>query len=213
MRDHVPLARPMLALAGALIGWLGLALQLYLTIELKRTAGEGIGAALWLYVGFFTILTNLLVAIALTAAARRSDGGFWRRPGVHTSIAMSIIVVGLIYNIMLRGLWHPRGLTLFADVIVHDVMPAWFLVHWWLAIPKQGLYLRDVWRWLLYPAAYFVYVLLRGAWDGWYPYPFLDVKNIGYAQVAIDAAVVLALFLALGLILLALARWQSRRTT
>jgi hypothetical protein len=203
-----------LALLGAIVGWFGLLLQLYLTVQLKRIAGEGIGAALWLYFGYFTILSNILAAWALTAASLRSERPsirFFQRPGVHTAIAMSMTVVGLVYNVMLRQLWHPQGLQIIGDNVMHVIMPVWFLVYWWLGVPKQTLHWRQVWVWLLYPAAYFVYALLRGAYDGWYPYPFLDVKAIGYTQVLIDSIAVLAAFLAIALTLVAVGRWQARR--
>lgn len=208
-----PRHRP-LALVGACVGWFGLLLQLYLTIALKRIAGEGIGAALWLYFGYFTILTNILAALALSAAALPPGGGikgFFQRPGVHTGVTMSMIVVGLVYNVMLRSLWHPHGLQILGDNIMHVVMPLWILAYWWLAVPKGELRWSQVGAWLLYPAGYFAYALLRGALDGWYPYPFLDVKAIGYAQVFIDALVVLAAFFLIGMALVALGRWQARR--
>ncbi|HEX7814427.1 Pr6Pr family membrane protein [Dyella sp.] len=207
----MPSSHRLLALFGAIVGWFGLLLQLYLTIALKRIAGEGLGAALWLYLGYFTILSNILAAMALTACALRSRSGpmaIFQRPGTWTCVTMSMLVVGLVYNVMLRGLWHPQGLQILGDNIVHVAMPAWILLYWWLAVPKATLRWPHVWIWLVYPAVYFAYALLRGAWDGWYPYPFLDVKAIGYGQVFIDALVVLSAFLVIGLGLIALGRWQ-----
>ena len=37
--------------------------------------------------------------------------------------------------------------------------------------------------WLAYPGVYLVYVLARGAVSGEYPYPFMDVKVLGYGGV------------------------------
>lgn len=199
-----------LAILGALLGWFGLALQCWMSIRLTG----GFAAGLWLLLGFYTILSNLLVACVLTAAAIRPQGTitrFFLRSGVQTAVAMSIIIVGLIYNVMLRQLWHPEHWQLVADVIVHDVMPVLYLVYWWLAVPKHELRWRQVLVWQSYPAAYFAYVLLRGAIDGWYPYPFLDVKTLGYLQVLIDACFVLLAFVAVGLVLVGLGRWQWRR--
>jgi hypothetical protein len=201
--------RPLAAL-GALLGWFGLALQLWMAI---RQTG-GFVAGVWLLLGFYTILSNLLVACVLTAAALGPGGTITRlllRPGVQTAAAMSIVIVGLIYNVMLRQLWHPEHWQLVADVIVHDVMPVLYLVYWWLAVSKRDLRWGQVLVWQSYPAAYFLYVLLRGTIDGWYPYPFLDVKTLGYLQVLIDACFVLLAFIAVGLVLVALGRWQSRR--
>ena len=199
-----------LAAVGALLGWFGLALQLWMSIQLS----SGFVAGVWLLLGFYTILSNLLVACVLTAATLGPRGTITRfllRPGVQTASAMSIVIVGLIYNVMLRQLWHPEHWQLVADVIVHDVMPVLYLVYWWLAVPKHELRWRQVLVWQSYPAAYFLYVLTRGSIDGWYPYPFLDVKTLGYLQVLIDACFVLLAFIAVGLVLVALGRWQSRR--
>lgn len=36
---------------------------------------------------------------------------------------------------------------------------------------------------MIYPLAWTVLTLIRGALDGWYPYPFLDPANGGYGAV------------------------------
>ncbi|WP_243048265.1 Pr6Pr family membrane protein [Dyella sp. RRB7] len=203
-----------LATFGALLGWFGLVLQFWLSIQLTEAQGQGALAGVWLFLAFYTILTNLLVAMALTAAARGPQGAITRfllRPGVQTALAMSIAIVGLIYNPMLRQLWHPEGWQLVADAIAHDIMPPLYLLYWWLAVPKRGLRWPQVLVWQSYPAAYFVYVLLRGAVDGWYPYPFLDVRTLGYGQVLVDAVFVMLAFIAVALVLVALGHWQARR--
>ena len=132
---------------------------------------------------------------------------------MHTAIAMSIVIVSAIYNLLLRQLWHPQGWQLAADVTLHDVMPVLFLLYWWLAVPKATLRWQQVIHWQLYPALYFAYVLLRGAVNGWYPYPFLDVTTLGYPRVLIDACVVLLVFVAAALLLVAMAHWQVRHST
>jgi len=79
-------------------------------------------------------------------------------------------------------------------------------------VPKATLRWPQVIVWQLYPAAYFAYVLARGAVDHWYPYPFLDVTKLGYLLVLVDACAVLLVFVAVALLLVALGRWQVRRT-
>jgi hypothetical protein len=203
------------AASTALLGWLALALQLLLSIQLTMANGQGAWVGVWTYLGYFTITTNVLAALALTAAAsgpRGTISHFFGRPDVHTAIAMSIAIVSAIYNLLLRQLWHPQGWQLAADMTLHDVMPALFLLHWWLAVPKQTLRWTQVFHWQVYPAAYFAYVLVRGASNGWYPYPFLDVTRLGYLRVVIDAVVVLLAFIAVALLLVALGYWQVRRS-
>lgn len=203
-----------LAMFAALLGWFGLALQLWFSIRLTLDNGGTALAGFWLFLGYYTILTNLLVAGVLTAASFDHHSAlprFLQRPGVQTAAAMSIVIVSAVYNLMLRGLWTPSGWVLVADVIVHDIMPPLYLLYWWLAVPKGDLRWSQVIAWQSYPAGYFTYVLLRGAVNGWYPYPFLDVKTLGYMQVVIDALGVLVAFIAVALLLVALGRWQARR--
>ena len=203
------------AAIAALLGWFTLALQLLLSIQLSIANGQGALAGVWTYIGYFTILTNVLVALALTADARGPRGTlsrFFTRPDVHTAISMSIVIVAAIYNLMLRQLWQPQGWQIVTDNILHVVMPVLFLLYWWLAVPKATLRWPQVIHWQLYPAAYFAYVLARGAVDHWYPYPFLDVTKLGYLLVLVDACAVLLVFVAVALLLVALGRWQVRRT-
>ncbi|GGY29232.1 hypothetical protein GCM10008098_23150 [Rhodanobacter panaciterrae] len=203
------------AAIAALLGWLALALQLLLSIQLTIANGQGALTGVWIYLGYFTILTNVLAALALTAAASGPHGAvsrFFTRPDVHSAIAMSIVIVAAIYNLMLRQLWQPHGWQIVADNTLHVVMPALFLLYWWLAVPKATLRWPQVIIWQLYPAAYFASALIRGAITHWYPYPFLDVGSLGYLRVLINACVVLLVFVVVALLLVALGRWQVRRS-
>ncbi|HEY8683548.1 MAG TPA: Pr6Pr family membrane protein, partial [Rhodanobacter sp.] len=140
------------AAAAALLGWLALALQLLLSIQLTIANGQGALAGVWAYLGYFTILTNVLATLALTAAAcgpRGAVSGFFARPDVHTAIAMSIAVVAAIYHLLLRQLWQPQGWQIVADTTLHVVMPLLFLLHWWLAVPKAALRWRGIVCWQL----------------------------------------------------------------
>ena len=202
------------AAIAAVIGWLGLGLQLLLSIRLTMASGQGAWAGIWIYLGYFTVLTNLAVALALTATASGLRGGFGRffaQPDVHAAIAMSIIVVAAIYHLLLRQLWQPHGWQIVGDDALHTVMPLLFVLYWWLAVPKANLRWRRVFAWQVYPAAYFVYALVRGAMNGWYPYPFVDVRALGYLRVFGNAIGVLLVFIAVGLLLVAIGRWQVRR--
>lgn len=198
----------------ALVGWLALILQLGLTVQRVIGNGGSIAGAVWLWLGYFTITTNLLAAAALSAWALGPVGRisrYLRTPGVQSMTAMSIVIVGLIYNFILRGLWQPEGWSLVADVLLHDVMPLLFLLHWWRDVAKAALRVHQIGGWQLYPAGYLMYALVRGALDGWYPYPFIDVTTLGYARALINAAVVLLAFLAVAWTLVMLGHWQTRR--
>jgi hypothetical protein len=111
----------------------------------------------------------------------------------------------------LRHIWNPQGWQKIADVLLHDLIPLLYVAYWVVFVAKRSLRWKDALWWLIYPAAYFAYTLLRGVTTRWYPYPFLDVQVLGYARVSINAVLLLAAFLVAGLILIAIGRWVGSK--
>jgi len=188
-----------LLLLVAILGWLGLALQLVVSARLASGAGRppftGIVDALC----YFTVLTNLLVAIVATAGVTGGRGFFASR-GVLASTAVYIFVVGLIYSLLLRSLWAPTGLHKLADALLHDLVPLAYVIWWLCYAPKSGLRWAQTVGWLGYPLAYFAFSVLLGAVTGRYLYPFADISTLGLATVLRNGVLLLVLFegLALG---------------
>ena len=205
-------ARRAFTAVAALIGWGGVLLQFYLSLRLSVAGGRGIGWGIVMYFGYFTILTNILVALALSAPFLADSSRvvrFFARPGVNTAIAAAIAIVGIVYSLVLRQIWDPQGLQLLADRVLHDVMPIVFLAYWWLAVPKERLRWRDIAHWLSYPAGYLFYVLARGAIIGSYPYPFINVEELGYVRVLVNSAGLLAAFVVVAVILVWVGRFRK----
>ncbi|MEJ5864185.1 Pr6Pr family membrane protein [Pseudomonas farsensis] len=205
--------RPWLAVA-AVLGWTGLAIQMYLVLWARwQEQASLIGGLVNLFC-FFTVLSNTLVATVLTHATfgRESRARRWfLSPAVSSCIATSIVLVALAYSVLLRHLWHPEGWQWLADELLHDVMPLVFAVYWWCEVPKGQLRVWHLAAWALYPAGYFALVLLRGHEIGVYPYPFVDVAQLGYGQAMLNALGVLAGFWGIGLVLLGVDRWRAGR--
>lgn len=189
-------------------------LQLYLSLRLGVSNGRGIGWGLFMYFGYFTVLTNILAALTVSAplVARRSRlGQYFARPGVITAVTTAIAMVGIVYSLILRQIWDPQGLQLIADRALHDVMPILMLIYWWFTVPRGSVCWRDVPRWLVYPIAYLVYVLIRGAIGGVYPYPFIEVNQLGYGQTLMNAVVILLGYVCIALTLVAVSRLKKGR--
>ncbi|KAF1028781.1 MAG: hypothetical protein GAK37_02074 [Pseudomonas sp.] len=124
----------------------------------------------------------------------------------RSGICVSIIVVGLAYSLLLRHLWHPEGFQFIADELLHDVMPVLFFIYWCTCVPKGTLGLKHIGAWVIYPVAYLAYVLLRGHELGQYQYPFINVDTLGYPQVFVNAAGILAGFVLIALVIVGLDR-------
>jgi len=203
------------AIAG--LGLYGLLLQLYVVIDTARATGVPVTTAISNYFSFFTILTNLLVALVLTLSLRTTPSTlsvYAGRATVQSAVAVYIAIVGMVYSLVLRNLWDPEGLQKIADVILHDAIPVLYLLYW-LAFGRKGkdddsLRFSRVLTWLAYPLLYLVYSLIRGVITGIYLYPFIDAGKRGYPRVALNAVVLLFAFLGMSLFLVAIDRWMPQ---
>lgn len=193
----------------ALTGWTGLVIQQYLIFYSRWTSDASLLGGLVNFFSFFTVLTNILAVVVLSyARVNHPSAGrrFFLQPAVSSAIAVSIVVVGLAYNLLLRHLWHPQGFQFIADELLHDVMPLLFLGYWWFGVPKGTLRLKHIGLWVIYPLVYFAYALLRGHLLGQYQYPFIDVDTLGYPQVFVNAGAILLGFVVIALAIVGLDR-------
>jgi hypothetical protein len=202
------------ALLAASLGWFTLFLQLYLILHQAAPGVLPAAAAIISYFSFFTIVTNFMVAFVLTFSflgSLSSWGTFLSSPTAQTAVAVYITVVGATYSLLLRELWNPQGGQKVADLLLHDGMPVIYVIFWFFFVRKSGLRWQDAIWWLAYPAIYLGYLLVRGAFFGLYPYPFMDVGAIGYPRMLLNAALFLLVFLGLGLLAVAMGRWNGWR--
>ena len=170
-----------------------------LLLQLVLTTSAG-GASLpvrWLrLVSYFTIESNLLVAASAWA--------LWRRPNrgnrtlfrvVRLAGVVGITVTGLVYVVVLRPVVDLSGWWAVADALLHYAVPVLAVVGWAVYGPRRRVDRRVVLLVLAWPAAWFAWTLLHGAASGFYPYPFVDVDDLGYGHVLGNAALVLGLLL------------------
>ncbi len=192
-----------------LLGWFALIGQLYLIILNRVTS---VPETIIRYFSFFTILTNLIVAICCSMLLSKSNPGikiFFSQQNTLTAIAVYITIVGLVYNFILRFLWKPEGLQWVVDELLHSVIPLLFILFWLLFVPKGKLFWKSVLAWLLYPLIYLVFVLFRGIPSSFYPYPFIDVDKIGYYKTFINSAGMLLAFLAISILFIIINRFKK----
>ncbi len=196
-----------------LIIWFGLILQFSISIPSYMAAGRSLVNTLVQLFSFYTILSNLLIAVCLTAiltAPKSKWGSFFLRETVLTAITLYITIVAIIYNTVLRNIGHLEGLFKVANELLHVINPVLFIIYWLAFVPKAILKLKDVLPRLWFPFIYFIYVLIRGAISGDYPYPFLNVAKAGYAQVMLNALILLPVIWGLGALFILIARLMSK---
>ncbi|MCH1881841.1 Pr6Pr family membrane protein [Agrococcus sp. ARC_14] len=179
------------------------------------------------FFSFFTIESNILamIVLALLGVAQLGHPRIGRRFDVLLLCATTYMVVtGIVYNTMLRGIELPQGTTLgWSNEILHLIAPLWMLLDWLLTSSKRQVRFSDLWIVAIFPVVWLGYTLLRapitpnyttGA-DAWYPYPFLNPANFenGFGGVAIMCVIVAVTVVLGGLALIAYARWRRTRTS
>jgi hypothetical protein len=201
------------AVCGALIGAAALGLEFVVTARAMTRDGASLFDSVWRYVGYFTILTNFLVAAIMARAALRPAS----RTGLNTprieAVGISaILLVGVVYHLLLAPLWTPEGWRLLADILLHTIAPI-FCAAFWLLRPHGALHWRDAVFCLVWPLGYCLYALARGAFDGWYAYPFLDPSTQSAPDLILSVAGISGGFFVGALALVALDRALARRET
>ena len=88
--------------------------------------------------------------------------------------------------------------------------PVLTALFWLLYVPKAALVYRHALWWMAWPAAYAAYAFARGAWDGWFPYPFINAARLGWPVALRNAALLALAFLTVGLLLVWLCRSFAR---
>lgn len=179
---------------------------------LLRAAPDGAGPATVRFFSYFTILSNLLVAVACTRVALGRAGGWLATPRALAAIALYIGITGIVYATILHALWQPQGAQWWADTALHYVVPVAYAGWWLWGVSHRRLQWRDLPWWLVFPMVYLGWALWRGSWAGEYPYPFLDVGAYGMPAVLRNAVLVTTGFVVFGALLVLVDRHWPRRT-
>ena len=145
------------------------------------------------YFSYFTIQSNLIAATVLIVGAAR-----WRKPHSSTfdlvrgGAVVYMSITGIVFTLLLSGTDVDTAIP-WVNTVVHQLMPIVLVVDWLLDPPAGNLTYRQGLLWLIYPLVWIIYILIRGALVGLYPYPFLDPDNGGYGSVAVYCVAILFL--------------------
>ena len=182
-----------LAVLFALIGWFAIITQLVLMIENRVTS---IPETVIRFFSFFTILTNVLVALYFTCVIFiENKEKLIYKPGFLTAITVYIMMVGSVYQIALRHVWQPQGLQRVVDELLHSIIPVIVIIFWGLYETTKSIKYSQILKWIFYPLIYLLFIMIRGSISNFYPYPFVDVTNLGMTKVLINSAILIVVFI------------------
>lgn len=183
-----------------------------------RLLGFGSDGPIWWAASlFYTTQSNLLcfgwmaVLAVVTARAIIRDGPHgpcqpW--PRLDAAITMAITVTMLIYLVVLvpqtfaqAGDYQPFTLT---DDLIHIITPCLIIADWLLFTPRGRLRWFEPTLWAIIP---FLYLAFAFTWSGLggdfgdgrrYPYPFMNVAELGWGGVAAQLAILTVSLMAFG---------------
>jgi hypothetical protein len=197
----------------AIIAWIVLFLR-FIDMSMSREY-SGIAETLIAFFGFFTVLTNILVAIAFTAPLlkpSRKLSDFFMRPAVRAAIASYILIVAVVYHVLIVNLFDPKGFTLITTTALNYVMPILYIADWLFFAKKRPVSYKHLPYWAIYPAVYGVLTIIRGSLTAIYPYQFLNVTDLGIGNVILNMVGFVTVFAVVGAIFIAVAHLISDRT-
>ena len=175
-------------------------------------ASQGLLGRVFDWFTYFTLWSNVLVAIVMLMLFVRPDrDSFWFRVFRLDSVLM-IVVTGIIYNVVLAATAKNQGLEVWTNFFLHVLTPLLTFVVWLIAGPRGWISWRVIAASLILPIIWLVFALVRGAFIGAYPYGFLDVATYGYGAVLTNVAGIVVFAIVLCLILWGI-DWVIRRVS
>jgi len=164
---------------------------------------------------YFTIQSTVGYAIFAAWAAFR---GRATPPALKGAVTLYVAITGLVYHLVLTN--PASGFAIgtvqrtlpeaIGNQLLHTVVPLLAVLDWLLFDPRGRYRRRYALYWLAFPLGYLAFALIRGLVVGRYPYPFINVTELGYDGVAVSAAGFAIAFWILGLLFVAIDRWGGR---
>ena len=183
----------------------GLVLQLSLAIAADPEVGAFASAPdrIANFFSFFTVLSNVTVAVTTGLLAVRLDRTSTLFRVLRLVAVLAITVTGVVFHLALAQLQELTGWNAFADFILHTLSPILTVAGWLVFGPRGHVTLRIVPLAVIPPVLWIVYALVRGTLvqdrfgNDYYPYPFMNVQTHGYPVVLTNVTLVAVLFLLL----------------
>lgn len=197
----------------ALIAWVVLSLRFIDMLIIGEYSS--IAETLFVYLGYFTVWANVLIALAFTAPLLNPDrklADFFMRPAVRAALATYIVMVSVVYHMLIVPYWNPQGFTWLTATGLNTVMPILYIIDWLFFAEKRPIFYKHLPYWLIFPAVYGVTSIIRGLFTNVYPYPFLNVAELGIGDVLFNMFGLVAVFAVVGPIFIKVAHLISDRT-
>ncbi len=159
------------------------------------------------FLSYFTILSNIGAVVVLGSLALR-PALVGSEPFVilRGAVTVYMAITGIVYNVLLAPAAADVSTQLaWVNSIVHVIGPVVVVVDWFVDRSPVRPTLGQAATWLIFPAVWLVYTMIRGPLADWYPYPFLNPDLHSVGEIVVTCIGILVAFVLVGLII----RWGS----
>ncbi len=150
------------------------------------------------FFSYFTIQSAmaavLMLVVAGVVAFRRPDDPPWLDL-IRAIVTTYVIVSGIVFAIIVvqASTRHYTIEVPISDQVLHFWVPSLVLVDWLIDERKARLSWNYLGWVVAYPIIWGVFTLIRGSMVGWYPYFFLDSRQVSPVETVLYCAICLVL--------------------
>ncbi|HET8926234.1 MAG TPA: Pr6Pr family membrane protein [Microbacterium sp.] len=194
----------LLRLGMAVLCLVALAHRLVWGLSSHTIAGEN-------FFAYLTVQSNcafvVLLVVAGVVAFRRDRDPRWLTIALALTLAWTI-TCGIAFALIV---WQAglRGIRIdvpWSDQLLHFWLPGLAVAGWTLAPGHRGVPWWVVPVAPIYPLLWGLGAMWRGPQVGWYPYYFLDLRQVGFPEFLISAGIALAMFALVAAVLVLISR-------
>ena len=163
-----------------------------------------------LLLSYYTIQSNIIVSIVLILEiinyfrnlnCLKKEETLQNIKGATTII---ILITGIIFAVLLTPYTREwKGLRLLSSYILHYISPTMCLIDF-LFFDKRTKKLgyKKIIFWFCYPILYYIFGIIRILFlDGFVPYPFMDIKNLGFIKSSMILVSLVIIFYLLAILI------------
>ena len=172
---------------------------------------------------YFTNLGNyfcigVMFAALVQTLKKKEDSYVTINPFAKFIGVMSLLLTGIVYNVMLAPTYDPIENFQPNSVILHIILPIMFVADWFLFYEAKKLKWYYPLLTVISPIGYVIFIYIRAAILGFdttnhllYPYFFLDLDTQGVAGVAKWIALLALAFIIMSYIFFGIDRLRAKK--
>lgn len=169
------------------------------------------------YFGYFTVQSGTIACVVFLLAGvwalKTRTNPIWLDT-LRVSVTTYILVSGVVYALIT---FQPANVLYAVSIpwssqILHFWIPALAMVDWFIDADKARLPWKNLALVLIFPVSWLIFTLIRGDLIGWYPYFFLDARQVsGPGETLIYYALIVVIITAIAALLTGATRMKPHR--